>query len=88
MDKAASRIRLPKKPLLHCKSSLNGGQNAPFEFKWRLFSFIFLAHSRSLSLQSFVYKQYNTCTRKTREFRAKDFFVHSTRSFEQLEMQI
>ena len=35
-----------------------------------------------------MYKQYNKKPLKTWEFRAKDFFVRSARSFERLEMQI
>ena len=37
---------------------------------------------------SSVYPQHPFCTRKTHEFRAKDFVARSTGSFERSEMQI
>ena len=48
----------------------------------------FIAHPTLPRYQPLVYKQHNHCTRKTQEFRAKDFVVRSARSFERLEMQI
>ena len=47
-----------------------------------------IAHSRHKPLYSSVYQQYPCSTRKTQEFRAKDFVARSTGSFERSEMQI
>ena len=64
------------------------GKSTTFEAKQRVFARHFIAHPTLPRYQPLVYKQHNHCTRKTQEFRAKDFVVHSARSFERLEMQI
>ena len=85
MDKAASRIRLPfcitKRSLLRCK-------RGRFATKCSSFGILSIAHSQHKSLYSSVYQQYLCCTRKTQEFRVKDFVARSTGSFERSEMQI
>ena len=75
-------------PLLHYKTTPFVLQRGRFAVKCSSFGIPPIAHSRHKSLYPSVYQQRLCCTRKTQEFRVKDFVARSTGSFERSEMQI
>ena len=77
----SSLFCITKRPLLRCK-------RGRFATKCSSFGILPIAHSRHKTSYYSVYQQYLYCTRKTQEFRTKDFVARSTGSFERSEMQI